>query len=755
MKPIEELLQNLARPEVLEFGLVTNRLPSVNVGGRFEPVDDEAPTTDKLLEMLVEMGGSRHVEALSDKPVQWTTRLPGVGVIAVAAIMRRDVVQARFTVARREGAAGRPSAGPPGVGSIPAPRPSAPAPSPGAPAQRPSGRTSVAPPQPPPPPSAARLASVPPIARSVPPARPSAPSPAAPQVASTPPRPPASAPAVVVPPPPSEEWDDDDEPTVQTSSPPVAVPARAGQDVPRPKPARRPEEVPSEPKPPRPPAPSSPSLTLASPVSSTAPSAAPAVAVPPVSASAAPPASQAGALPRDTARHLGQFATEAAQAAVETDEEVAESRPPPRASQPVRAADKASEATEPSVAKDAPESAIASSRGPRRRPTPTRVDAVAPEEEAFAKAAPMPVAAKKVEGDLESLPSVLAAAVAARATDVHLVTGRPVLLRIGSDLVARSRSLSSEAVEQMIEELLSPVLRAELDAEGAAETTFVHDEHGRFRARGSRHFGGKRVLLRVIPHEVPTLASLAVPEPVGALARAPRGLVVVAAPTGHGKTSTLAAFVDAMNAEGARRIVVVESHAEHVHPRNKALVTQHQVGVDVATAEEGASLAARADADAVVLDVAPSAGALRAAIELAEAGKLVLLGVPCAGASRAVDRILDSFSADERASVAERLARVLRGVVGQRLVPSADRARVHAAFELVPTSLALYAAVREGRPGAVAALLARGRQPGGIKLEDALGDLVRSQKTTLEVARAFADHARDVEGGTVSASRKR
>ncbi|MDB5212499.1 MAG: Twitching motility protein PilT, partial [Myxococcaceae bacterium] len=102
MKPIEDLLKNLGRAEVLEFGLVTNRLPSVNIGGKFEPVDDEAPTTDVLLQMLVTMGGSRYVEQLSERPVQWTTRLDGVGVIAVAAIMRKDVVQARFTVARRD-----------------------------------------------------------------------------------------------------------------------------------------------------------------------------------------------------------------------------------------------------------------------------------------------------------------------------------------------------------------------------------------------------------------------------------------------------------------------------------------------------------------------------------------------------------------------------------------------------------------------------------------------------------------------------
>src|SRR3954468_10445453 len=107
MKTIEELLKNLARPEVLEFGLVTNRLPSVNIGGKFEPVDDEAPSNERVRQMLVTMGGGRYIDTLSEKPVQWSTRLDGVGVIAVAAILRKDVVQARFTVSKRDAASAR------------------------------------------------------------------------------------------------------------------------------------------------------------------------------------------------------------------------------------------------------------------------------------------------------------------------------------------------------------------------------------------------------------------------------------------------------------------------------------------------------------------------------------------------------------------------------------------------------------------------------------------------------------------------
>src|SRR5579859_1619405 len=126
MKTIEELLRNLARPEVLEFALASDRLPCVKVGGSFQPVDGAAPSTDAILQMLVGVGGSRYVESLSSKPTQWTTRLDNLGIVTVSAIMRNDVVQARFTLTKREVALS------PAPGTVPAnaqpARPSAPPP---------------------------------------------------------------------------------------------------------------------------------------------------------------------------------------------------------------------------------------------------------------------------------------------------------------------------------------------------------------------------------------------------------------------------------------------------------------------------------------------------------------------------------------------------------------------------------------------------------------------------------------------------
>ncbi len=711
MKPIEELLQNLARPDVLEFGLVTSRLPSVNVGGRFEPVDTEAPTTARVLEMLVAMGGARYVDGLSDKPVQWTTRLEGVGVVAVAAIKRRDVVQARFTVAKRDpGLVARPS-GPPPRGSI-----------------LPGGALASRPPLPPPP------AVVPPRPPE------SAGTLVAASVAI-----PSSGPSVIVPPPPSDAWDDDDEPTVQTSSPPVRV-GKGDSALPV---GKAPSSSPSAKR--RGSSAVLPAASPAPPASIGALAAAPAPSAP-LSAKldAAPASASTPGVTRDTSRTLGSFVSEAVSArpsallplatgpktdaSPDAEDEVAESRPPARPSQQARAVSASVPPAPPP-----PPLPTASSDDEVTQATPS--ESLAPKSGTITA----PHTPAKGHVAVDSAASLLALVVSSRATDAHVTGGRPPVLRVGGDLAARGAPLSAEAVDALLDELLPPARRAQLDAEGSCEATFVHDDHGRFRLRATTHHGGKRLHVRVLPREVPSLASLGVPEPAAALARSPRGLLLVASRARQGRSSTALALVDVLDGAIPKRVVVVEDGVVVGPSRKRSLVTHHELGTDVPTVEDAADVAARADADVVVFDTLRDPAAVtRAAVSLAEAGKLVVMTVACAGAAQAVDRLLDALPPRDRVAVAERLARVLRAMLGQRLVPSADRSSLHAAFELVPSSLPLFAAVRGGRPLAVATLLARGRQPGGITLEDSLGDLVRAGKTTHDIARSFADRPEDV-----------
>jgi len=819
MKPIEELLRNLGRAEVLEFGLVTNRLPSVNIGGKFEPVDDEAPSTEQLLAMLTHMGGSKYVDQLSERPVQWTSRLDGVGLVAVAAIMRKDVVQARFTVARREVPSGRPSGpapaqeprlGPVPSTSAPAPAlPSRPVPAkPAVAAASASGVVPVAAPAPAPsspavataPPAPARSSSSPvvpaaasssspavasPAAASSspaaapsspalpappPPARPSSPktrSPSSPHVVAAPPpartgstpsqkaavapslgaafaTAPMGAQAAAAPPPAqpvapaaqpappaptanAEEWEDDDEPTVQTLSPPVAppvggasappggvagasappagvsappagvsAPPASSPDDPRPKPARRPEEVSGAPPAPAP------------------------------AASGAPAAASSG----------------------------------------VAAAAAAHSATSPPAASPAAASSAQPRTGVGRRiTTPTSVDAVDVEVTASDPGSGAAVPADDEVDDEDNtlerknaaaqatdrpsatsgLDSFLAAAIAVGASDLHVIAARPVMIRVAGELSARTDPVAPADVERMALDLVPSSLRDLLERDGTC--TFVVDrgKQGRARVAVARQRTGYAIFMRLVPHAIPTLASAGLPPSLSTVVRYSMGLVLVTGPIGQGKTTTLAALVDVLNRETSQHILTIEDPLEFVHPRKQALISHREVGLHVRDIEAASRAVLREDANAIVIGEIRDLPTARLAVSAAESGHLVMATMCVPRVARAVDHLIEMFPASEQAQVRAVVASNIRLVTGQRLLPSIDRSRLHAAVEVLPTSISLFSAVRDGRSSQIPVLHHRGRAPGLVRLDESLAELVRSQRVAADVARLHADGAADLD----------
>ena len=863
MKPIEELLKNLGRAEVLEFGLVTNRLPSVNIGGKFEPVDDEAPTTDVLLQMLVTMGGSRYVEQLSERPVQWTTRLDGVGVIAVAAIMRKDIVQARFTVARRDTglskapppvAAPKETAAPAAV--VAAQQSSRPAdfrrtqlgtggpqPTPATAAAAQPAPAPKAQPQPPPPPIQAKAAPPPAVVA------------AAPHVASVPAPAAATVPgplAGAVPPP--DDWDDDDEPTVQTMSPPVAPPhlqqaqaqavAQTQQvppgEEPKPKPPRKPGEVASQP--------AQPSAddrkvaderriveerAAAEKKAAEDRAAAEKKAVDERAAVEKKAADERKAVEEraavekraaderkaaeERAAHERKIIEERAEAERKAadDRKAAEERKlaeqrnaADRVAQERVVAERAAAEKRAAIERAAAERAVAAERlaaerkaadrakVERRISTPTSVDAVdveittsdsgtrpvageaagsepvditvelAPGQTAVARttaaipshaipsapptmASTTPSAAGIPEKDRPradgALESFLAMAVAARASDVHIVAGRPVLLRVATDLLPRTQPVLPEHVESIVREIVPGRLRETLEADGSCDFALDHPAHGRFRVNVSRQRTGYKLSMRVIPREIPTLAALALPEAVGLAAKYAQGLVLITGPTGHGKTSTLAAVVDILNRDTARHILTVEDPVEFVHSRKRAMISQREIGTHAHSFASALKSSLREDPDVIVVGELRDAETVRTAIAASESGHLVIGSMNTPTAAKTIDRLIEMFPVAEQPQIRASVASVLRLVVGQRLVPSADRTRLHAAVELLPSSIALYTLIRDARTFQIPSLQQRGRALGVMRLDESLADLVRAQKVTLEAAKQFAESPQELE----------
>ncbi|HEY8075502.1 MAG TPA: ATPase, T2SS/T4P/T4SS family, partial [Labilithrix sp.] len=775
----------------LEFGLVTNRLPSVNIGGKFEPVDDEAPTTEKLLAMLVAMGGSRHVDALSEKPVQWTTRLDGVGVIAVAAIMRKDVVQARFTVARRDPPGGRASVPPqaatasvqPAAAARPAAKDAAPATAQRAPfattqqgtgpgqARSPLAQSTVTAGA-----SAAAASGVQPAARPAaaqqtqqsPPQAATAAARAAP---STPMQQAASAAkaqaqaAVVAqqaiqakapPPPPSpappqqEEWEDDDEPTVQTLSPPVQPTPGVGPVEAKPKPARKPDQVSRDTGPLASAAPQSPAggprTERVPPPDAAEIREAAAVEEPRARAPEAKPAEARPADKRPSDRALE--AQSGAPPAIPKEE--------PRRQVSVRPIAQSAPAPAPSPAPPQVE-------GPRRINTPTSVDAVDVEittsdhggkrkplvldleadRDSTVEMTPAQVIAKQTPPEAPArqrpvtaaipsavpstspsaggtpdkdsprgdagLDAFLGMAVAARATDMHVIAGRPMLLRVATDLLPRTQAVPAEVVERIVRECVPARLRETLEADGSCEFAIDHPQHGRFRTNVSRQRSGWKLSMRCIPREVPTLASLGLPSAIAAATTHQQGLVLVTGPAGNGKTSTLAAVVDQLNAETAHHILTIEDPVEYVHPRKRALMSHREVGASARTYPHALRAAVREDPDVIVVGELRDAESARLAIRASETGHLVLATMNTPSAAKTIDRLIELFPASEQQEIRFAIAGALRMLIGQRLVPSADRTRLFVAAELLPSSIALYTLIRDGRTYQIPSLQQRGR----------------------------------------------
>ena len=251
--------------------------------------------------------------------------------------------------------------------------------------------------------------------------------------------------------------------------------------------------------------------------------------------------------------------------------------------------------------------------------------------------------------------------------------------------------------------------------------------------------------MRVVPRDVPTLALLALPEAVSGAAKHAQGLVLVTGPTGHGKTTTLAAIVDILNRDTTRHVLMIEDPVEFVHPRKRAMISQREVGTHARSFATALAASMREDPDVIVVGELRDAETVRLAIAASETGHLVIATMSTPTAAKTVDRLIDMFPPAEQPHVRASLAGVLRLIVGQRLVPSADRTRLHAAVELLPSSIALYTLIRDARTNQIPSLQQRGRAHGVVRLDESLAELVRTAKVTLEVAKLFAESPQELE----------
>jgi twitching motility protein PilT len=331
------------------------------------------------------------------------------------------------------------------------------------------------------------------------------------------------------------------------------------------------------------------------------------------------------------------------------------------------------------------------------------------------------------------------------ASDLHVVAGRPPLLRIAGELQPQDTPLSPELVERLLLPIIPERLRPVLERDGSVDFALDSEDTGRFRVNVGRQRTGLKGTFRVIPREIPTLESLGLPPDIAKATHHHQGLIVLTGPSGHGKTSTLAALVNIINRDTTHHVLTVEDPVEFVHPRKRALISQREVGTNTRTFASALKGSLREDPDVIVVGELRDTETVRMALAASETGHLLISTMNTPSAAKTIDRLIDLFPPGDQQQVRLSLSSGLRLIVSQRLMPSTDGKSMVAAAEVLTGSVALGNLIRDNKTYQIPSLQQRGKSLGIIRFEDSLSDLARSGKATLETVKGFAENPDEIE----------
>ncbi len=316
----------------------------------------------------------------------------------------------------------------------------------------------------------------------------------------------------------------------------------------------------------------------------------------------------------------------------------------------------------------------------------------------------------------------------AGASDLHLRSGEPPLLRRHGELVREDLPpLSGERLELMLLSIMSPREVGEFRETGDTDWAYEIADLARFRCNAGRDRHGPMAVFRVIPASIRTADEMGLSREVQNLCYLTKGLVVVTGPTGSGKSTTLAALVDLVNRTRTDHIITIEDPIEFVHQSKKCLVTQRQVAVHTRSFKHALRAALREDPDIILVGEMRDLETVSIAIETAETGHLVFGTLHTTTASSTIDRIIDQFPPDRQSQVRVMLSESLRGVISQTLCKKIGGGRV-AAREILLTIPAISNLIREGKTFQIPSVMQTNRKAGMVTLNDALMELVDAKQ---------------------------
>ena len=337
----------------------------------------------------------------------------------------------------------------------------------------------------------------------------------------------------------------------------------------------------------------------------------------------------------------------------------------------------------------------------------------------------------------KKLNELLLATARQTASDLHIAVGRRPILRVDGALISleQEKILTPEDAQGIVLAMLTDEQKEKFLKYGDLDFSYAFEDKARFRVNSFFQRGFMSAALRLIPAEIKTIEELNLPTILRELTKLNQGFVLMVGPAGQGKSTTLASLLDEINHKRMEHIITIEDPIEYLFSQDKSVVSQREVKSDSPNFHRALRSLLRQDPDVVMIGEMRDRESIATAMTASETGHLVFSTLHTNSASQTIDRIIDSFPAEQQGQVASQLAATLVAVVSERLVPRINGGRIPA-FEIMFVNSAVRNLIRERKIYQIDLVVETSTQEGMTTLNRSLANLVRNKEISLENAEA-------------------
>lgn len=325
------------------------------------------------------------------------------------------------------------------------------------------------------------------------------------------------------------------------------------------------------------------------------------------------------------------------------------------------------------------------------------------------------------------------------ASDLHIIPGIPPHLRVEGVLfpIPNEDVLTPDTVNKFLKEILNSEQFERLSVNKEIDFSLPFSQNARFRVNAYTQKGNFSIAFRRIPLAIPKIDELGLPKILHSFTGLRQGFILVTGPTGHGKSTTLAAMLNEINETRSEHIVTIEDPIEFIFKPIKSIISQREMGSDTHSWQIALRSVLREDPDVVLVGEMRDYETIASALTVAETGHLVFATLHTNSASQTIDRIVDVFPDEQQDQVRLQLSNVIEAVFSMRLVPAVNGKRV-VAYEVMLGTSAIKTSIREGKTHQIDNILQTSTEVGMNTLEMSLAQLVKSGKVDVETAQAFS-----------------